>query len=324
MVDEMKLISLKTSDIIIETEKNISDTIPWYLILDTFDFKYLLEKHDRLIRSQTFGDDDYEINVTNTIYDALHDNKENAIEMIKYIFSRYNMSEDKLNDLLQKQEDTNRNHKEICKTVFISYSSKNKQYCDEIKNSLKQIGLEGFLAHEDINISREWENEILNQLKQSDIFIALLSDDFKKSDYCSQEVGMTLQKGAMIIPLSIDGTESFGFLSKYQSKPFNNISQMQEEIINYYPHAMISILIKHLSNFEYGWDYNKCNKILRLIRTVINKFDNEQINEFVKVVINNNQLQGEDGKPILEEFYNTHKDNISEDLINKFKEIILF
>ncbi len=321
MVDELKLLSMKISDLIIECEENNSKEIPWYVILNTFDFEYLLEKHDRLLRSQHFGDDDYEININNTIYDALYDNKENAIEMIKYIFNKYNIPQNKLNDILGKSE-KEINPKEICETVFISYSSNDKQYCSQIKNSLKEIGLNGFLAHEDINISRKWENEIFNQLKQSDIFIALLSKDFKKSDYCSQEVGMALQKESMIIPLSIDDTQSYGFLNKYQSKPFSYITQMQEEIINYYPQAMITILINHLNNFEYGWNYDKCNHILNLIRTVINKFDEKQINDFVKTVINNNQLHGDDGKEILEEFYKIHQDNISDDLIINFEEII--
>lgn len=322
MVNRLKLISMQVSEIIIEAENTSSNEIPWYNILNTFDFIYLLDKHDRLIRSQYFGDDDYEINVNNTISDALHDNKENATEMIKFIFRRYNIPQNKFNELFEIQENTRQNPEEICKTVFISYSNENKQYCSEIKNLLNQIGLYGFLAHEDINISREWEVEIFKQLKQSDIFIALLSEDFKKSDYCSQEVGMALQKEAMIIPLSIDGTESFGFLSKYQSKPYDYLAQIQEEIIKYYPNAMINILINHLNNYEFGWNYDKCNNILKLIKNIIYDFDKNQINEFVKVVINNNQLHGVDGKEILEEFYIIHMEDIPENLLPQFEDII--
>lgn len=159
-------------------------------------------------------------------------------------------------------------------------------------------------------------------MKQSDIFIAILSEDFKASEYCSQEVGMALQKGAMMIPLSIDGTPSYGFLNKVQSKHIDNISQMHKEIVNHYPHAMIDIIINHLDNQDIFWSYNECNKLLELIKPHFYEFDENQVYNLVNVVLSNNQLHGDDGKSILRDFYEIHNYNIPEDLKGDFENII--
>ncbi len=321
MPDELKILAMEISELLLKNE-TVENQINWYSILESFEFDYLLNEYDRLTRSQYFGDDDYEYNVIGVISEALHDNEEEAIQMIRYLFRKYGISSRKIDDLYAQYDFSTNNKKEINKIAFISYSNQNKEYCAQIKDALQEIGLDGFLAHEDINISREWAEEIFNQLKQVDIFIALLSDDFKKSDYCSQEVGMALQRGCMIIPLSIDGTESYGFLNKIQSKHIRNINQMQEEIVNYYHYAMTNIILSKLNNPRLNWNYDKCNKLLRYIEPYFEDFDENQIDLLVDSVIRNNQLHGNDGEVILRRFYEIHKNNISEELIESFKNII--
>lgn len=321
MPDKLKILAMEISELLLKNE-TVENQINWNTTLNTFEFEYLLDEYDRLTRSQYFGDEDYEYNVMGVISQALHDNEEEAIHMIRHLFNKYNITSKRIDELSSQYDFSTNNKKEINKTAFISYSNQNKKYCALIKDTLQEIGLDGFLAHEDINISREWAEEIFNQLKHVDIFIALLSEDFKISDYCSQEVGMALQRGCMIIPLSIDGTESYGFLNKIQSKHIRNINQMQEEIVNYYPYAMINIILSRLNNPRLNWNYDKCNKLLRYIEPHFEDFDENQIDLLVDSVIINNQLHGKDGEAILRRFYEIHKNNMSDELIGRLENII--
>jgi hypothetical protein len=98
--------------------------------------------------------------------------------------------------------------------AFISYSTANKKWSSAVKSALSSVGFQGFLAHEDLQLSEEWKASIIHELKKANIFVALLSKEFKQSEYCSQEVGFIIsRKKVLIIPLSIDGTMPYGFIS---------------------------------------------------------------------------------------------------------------
>ena len=163
MPDELKILSLEVSELLLKNETS-EKQINWRTILEIFNFDYLLEEYPRLTRSQYFGDEDYEYNVIEVLSEALYDNENEALQMIQYLFNKYDIKSKKLDELYNKYDFSNNNKQEINKIAFISYSNRNKEYCSLIKNALKEICLDGFLAHEDINISREWADEIFKQL----------------------------------------------------------------------------------------------------------------------------------------------------------------
>ena len=101
--------------------------------------------------------------------------------------------------------------------VFISYSEENKKISSGIKENLNRFGVQAFLAHDDIPPGKEWITEILKNIKNADIFIALLSKDFQKSKWTDQETGIAFCLNKFIIPISIDDTIPYGFMEKYQS-----------------------------------------------------------------------------------------------------------
>ena len=65
--------------------------------------------------------------------------------------------------------------------VFVSYATANKILAGNLKVALEEFGLEVFLAHEDINPSAEWPGAILQNLKSTDIFMPLITENFKTS-----------------------------------------------------------------------------------------------------------------------------------------------
>lgn len=103
-------------------------------------------------------------------------------------------------------------------SAFISYQTNDKTIAGTLKKDLSLIGINSFLAHEDIEVSEEWRIKILTELANSELFICLLSKNYLKSAWCVQESGIAaFQPNLLVIPLSIDGTIPMGFISHIQS-----------------------------------------------------------------------------------------------------------
>lgn len=114
--------------------------------------------------------------------------------------------------------------------VFLSYSDSDLSLIHEIKKKLDFYCLETFLAHDDIEPSEEWVEEIILNLKECDVFIPFISENFKKSKWTDQESGIAFTRDKFIIPINI-GLVPYGFIGKYQALPYENSSDACEEII---------------------------------------------------------------------------------------------
>ena len=102
--------------------------------------------------------------------------------------------------------------------IFISYQTADKHVAGEIQNILEAVGIESFLAHEDIEVSVEWRGKILEEIGKANVFISLLSEGYYSSSWCVQESGIAAYRKNMTeIPLSIDGRIPEGFAGNIQS-----------------------------------------------------------------------------------------------------------
>jgi hypothetical protein len=105
--------------------------------------------------------------------------------------------------------------------LFLSHSSTKKLLVAQIKQELLEFGIESFVAHEDIEPSREWLDEIRLALNTCHAFAAILCQEFKKSNYCDQEVGYALQRGLLVIPVRLE-IDPYGFMAPLQGVPAFN------------------------------------------------------------------------------------------------------
>lgn len=323
MINKLRLKYMEIAELITKCERESKNNVKWKLILDSFGFDYLLNNHKNLFNQQIFLDSNYENILFNIIYESFQNNPENASEMIKYLFNKYGLSIEGFDDILfEKNEDNIRpstSPTTLYESVFISYSSEDKEKCKEIKESLEEIGLKSFLAHEDIEISDEWAKAIMEELGKVDILIALLSENFKKSEYCSQEVGIALYRNVKVIPASIDETESFGFLSKNQAKKLDKF-RIQKKIVNEFSEVMIDKLINNLGGHDF--DYNATQ--LKLLEPYFNELTKDQINYIVDICVKDSQIfKCNRCIIVLQDAYADFKHKISEDLINAFEEKII-
>lgn len=99
--------------------------------------------------------------------------------------------------------------------VFISHLASFKMGAAGLRSELSAYGITGFVAHDDIKPTREWQGEIVAGLQTMDAFVAILEKGFPQSSWCDQEIGFAVARNVFIIPLIRD-LDPYGFIGKVQ------------------------------------------------------------------------------------------------------------
>jgi hypothetical protein len=100
--------------------------------------------------------------------------------------------------------------------LFISHKNKDKKIAKALKDNLEKYGISSFVAHEDIHPSSEWVVEIEKALFSMDALIAILTDEFSKSVWTNQEIGVAFGRNVFILSLRM-GEDPSGFIGKIQA-----------------------------------------------------------------------------------------------------------
>jgi hypothetical protein len=106
--------------------------------------------------------------------------------------------------------------------LFISHISKDKDKATRLKDCLTPYAVSGFVAHEDIHPTLEWQSEIERALFKMDGFLAIHTVGFKDSFWTKQEIGFAVGRGVKIISLKMGSEDPTGFISKKQALPRRN------------------------------------------------------------------------------------------------------
>lgn len=90
-------------------------------------------------------------------------------------------------------------------SAFISYSHLDREYGAQAKRALGELGIDAFLAHDDLDVSDDWRERILAELRGCALFVPLLSANFLSSVWAPQEAGFIVSRPEVVIaPLSIE------------------------------------------------------------------------------------------------------------------------
>jgi hypothetical protein len=100
--------------------------------------------------------------------------------------------------------------------IFISHISKDKDKAIRLKTCLLAYAMDGFVAHQDIHPTLEWQVEIERALRNMDAFIAIHTKGFSESIWTQQEIGFAVARDVKIISLKM-GEDPTGFISKHQA-----------------------------------------------------------------------------------------------------------
>jgi hypothetical protein len=175
--------------------------------------------------------------------------------------------------------------------VFLSHKNEYKSDTDKVKNILKPFGISGFVAHKDIEPTKEWQEEIENALFSMDCLVALITENFHKSAWTNQEIGVAIGKEKPIISVNL-GTNPKGFSGIFQSLPATwetvgmeivKFFVKNENLFNTY---IFDEYIKSLNNCS---SYDTGNFLAEILPS-ITKLSDEQITKLIDAYSNNAQV----------------------------------
>jgi len=179
-----------------------------------------IQGHSRLLRALSFGDEDYgscAVEVLNELFNA--DSGAIADVIDHFDIELWYQAKDpaKFSKIFQDQTGVTVDFwKDGYLKLFVSHLSSSKRKISAVKVRLQYWGVSAFLAHEDIQPSREWRDEVEAALKTMDVLCAFVEEGFKESDWCAQEVGYALGRNIEVIPLQLRQAP-FGFFGKIQA-----------------------------------------------------------------------------------------------------------
>lgn len=263
----------------------------------------LVSNHPRLLRSLGFGDEDYEFHAAEVVNAAISD-----AETITAVIDHFDI------ELWYQQQEPKKYQKLFSGTVakpadfwtpgyfrlFISHISKNKARMSALKSHLAIWGISGFVAHEDIEATREWRIEVESGLESMQLLVAVVEAGFKESDWCSQEVGWALGRQIDIIPLRA-GVDPYGFFGKYQGiqikgKTPEEVSieivklllrkpQHRDNVLSSFPKAFASLeSAKKVSSFKLldGWDIVDDSSLKTLVEQAsLSDFEKKELKHLI-------------------------------------------
>ena len=171
--------------------------------------------------------------------------------------------------------------------LFISHKSEEKENVSLLKKELSHFGIDCFVAHEDIEPTREWAEEIESALFSMDACVAIMTEKYHDSTWTDHEIGCAYGRNVPVIPVRM-GTDPYGLIARFQA-----ISSNWKDL----PIKLMQILLKHskvidtyinaiskCANFE---EANSLSKLFPHIKSI----SSEQINKLIYVWQTNSQAK---------------------------------
>jgi hypothetical protein len=191
--------------------------------------------------------DEYTGDTFNYVLMHIKDGKDkNLIELAAHLGIMIDSVESELKPVFWKEGYTK---------LFITHLASDKVNAHEIKKRLGKYSISGFVAHDDIEPTRDWQNEIEVALRTCDALLALMVKGFHESKWTDQEIGVALGRDILIIPVRM-GQDPYGFIAKYQAITYTS----HDDLID----SVLALLLKN----------KKTSK--RMSYSLMNKFENSE------------------------------------------------
>lgn len=101
-------------------------------------------------------------------------------------------------------------------SIFISYAQTDIDLAKTLKKMLSEYNFDVFLAADDIHGGDKWEYVLRDKIKNCDVFLPLLSQNYHQGNLPDQEFGIAHGCGDKILPIRLDQTKPYGFMTSYQ------------------------------------------------------------------------------------------------------------
>jgi len=209
--------------------------------------------------------------------------------------------------------------------VFLSYSTKDRRLAGRIKKGLVQWGIDVFLAHEDIKASKEWQNDIVKNLRRCHVFMPLLTKHFRQSEWTDQEGGMAVIESKIVMPLSTTRIKPHGFLGRYQAFRLNASDpnrSYQEILLAMKDNRKLksSVQDSFIRSFVKSNNFVEANMKSKLLEE-LGPYSKRQVNEIIDGSVKNSQIyDGFTAKEKLRGFFRSNHETVTKDLKKRFSD----
>jgi hypothetical protein len=97
-------------------------------------------------------------------------------------------------------------------TVFISHSTQDREFVEQVVALLADHGIGTWYAPSDIQSTEQWERSILRGLMECDCFLLVMSPRSARSPWVKREVDWVFYKGGKrIVPLLLEDCNADDF-----------------------------------------------------------------------------------------------------------------
>jgi hypothetical protein len=127
--------------------------------------------------------------------------------------------------------------------LFITHLAAHKASAHKLKEALARFQVAAFVAHDDIEPTREWQGEIERALRTMDALVAVVAPGLVESRWCDQEIGVAIGRGKLVLPLRA-GADPHGFMAKYQALQIQNLDALAVA------EKIVEVLIQHSQSTE--------------------------------------------------------------------------
>lgn len=90
------------------------------------------------------------------------------------------------------------------KKVFISYSIEDAMYVQTLKENLAKFGVSIGYSFDELSPGDSWQKKLLEQIKESDAVLVIVSDKSKESPWLAFEAGTAMSYGKKLLLLSLN------------------------------------------------------------------------------------------------------------------------
>ena len=119
---------------------------------------------------------------------------------------------------------------------FISYSSEDKELAEFINKELKRHEITSFMASDSLQAGQNWQQEILENLRNSKWVVLLASRAACSSAFVNQEIGGALLDSKKLIPIvwDMNPSELSGWLKNVQAIDMRGqtLVELQRQIVS--------------------------------------------------------------------------------------------
>lgn len=178
--------------------------------------------------------------------------------------------------------------------LFLSHLSIHLVLVGDVGRALDRFGIDAFIAHDSIEISKQWQQVIEDGLTDCDAMVVFLHDGFEVSAWCDQELGWVMGRKRPVMILGFDRMPH-GFAGKFQALPVAamNATQIGSAVFDWVvsQRTLRPRLAESLSlAFVGSQSYDRTRFLIPLLEQV-EAFTDDQLSRIEEAVKSNSQVR---------------------------------